>query len=106
MEAVATKAGRRRKAATEDLGEGQKPSEELAPAAVAVVEVVEEVPTASLVARHVFFPDLVPEWVPKLQVLASGAAILFATVAIVVERHEQRYHRPMPTITTVDDQPD
>lgn len=38
-------------------------------------------------------PALIPEWVPKLQWIASGAALFFAAVAIVVERHEQRFHR-------------
>jgi hypothetical protein len=41
-------------------------------------------------------PDLIPEWVPKLQWVASGAALFFAAVAIVVERHEQRYHHGLP----------
>lgn len=102
MEAV-TARSRKPRSANPELGEDQKPSEELGPVVATVVEVVAEAP-APIVARHVF-PDLVPEWVPKLQMFASGAALLFAAVAIVVERHEQRYHRYTPTVTTLDDQP-
>lgn len=56
------------------------------------VEVLEPVEALVPVKR----PSLVPEWVPKLQTMAAGAALFFAAVAVVVERHEQRYHHDEP----------
>jgi hypothetical protein len=90
MEAVEARPTRARRGKAE-LSAEQKPSEELQPVVATVTEVLEPEP-AAVVIQHQGFPNLVPEWVPKLQLVASGAAILFAAVAIVVERHEQRYH--------------
>jgi len=73
---------------TEELSEDQNATYE-------VTMVVPDLPEPALDRQLAEFhrPNLIPEWVPKLQWIASGAALFFAAVAIVVERHEVRYHR-------------